>query len=125
MTIRLRNTSSSACVLGGYPGMQLLDANGAQLPTTVVRGGSYPFANLTPTTVTLAPGAVAYFNLGYSDVPSGGETACPKASSMWVTPPNAVDHLTLVTTLAPCSGGTVVVSPVFGPGSPATQTTAP
>jgi hypothetical protein len=125
LTVELRSTATTTCVLGGYPGLQLLDASGAQLPTHVVRGGSYPFTSFAPTTVSLAPGAVSYFNLGYSDVPNGTETVCPRASSMWVTPPNAYDHLTLAATLAPCAGGTVTVSPVFGPGSAATQTTAP
>jgi len=124
-TIQLRNTSSSTCILGGYPGLQLLDAAGAQLATTVVRGGTYPFTDFAPSTVTLSPGSLSYFNLGYSDVPTGNQTVCPEASSMWVTPPNAYDHLTLTTTLAPCDNGTVVVSPVFGPGSSETQTTAP
>jgi len=125
MTVELRSTATTTCVLGGFPGLQLLDASGAQLPTHVVRGGSYQFTNFAPTTVTLAPGGISYFNLGYSDVPSGAETSCAKATSMWVTPPNAYDHLTLAATLAPCASGTVTVSPVFGPGSTATQTTAP
>jgi hypothetical protein len=125
ITLVLHNTSTASCVLGGYPGLQLLDAAGAQLPTHVVRGGSYPFTNFAPGVVTLAPGAITYVNLGYSDVTTGAETTCPKAASMWVTPPNAYDHLTVTVTLTPCAGGTVVVSPVFGPGSPATQTTAP
>jgi hypothetical protein len=125
MTLSLRNTSSATCVLGGYPGAQMLDAHGTQLPTTVVRGGNYPFTNFAPSTVTLAPGALAYFNLGYSNVPTGAETTCPSATELIVTPPNAYDHLTLAATLAPCGHGTITVSPVFGPGSSATQTTAP
>ncbi len=125
MTISFRNISSSTCVLGGYPGAQMLDAQGAQLPTTVVRGGSYSFTNLPRSTVTLATGASAYFNLGYSDVPSGSATSCPSAAQLIVTPPAAFDHGTIAVTMAPCDNGTIVVSPVFGPGSPATQTTAP
>ena len=125
VTIALRNTGTATCTLGGYPGLQLLDAAGVQLPTHVVRAGSYPFTDFAPSTVTLAAGGTAYVNLGYSDVPSGSETSCPKAASLWVTPPGAYDHLTTTLALAPCAGGTVTVSPVFGPGSPATQTTAP
>jgi hypothetical protein len=125
VTIALRNTSTAACTLAGYPGLQLLDASGAQLPTHVVRGGTYPFTGAAPSLVTMAPGGPAYVNLGYSDVPSGSATSCPEAVSMWVTPPGAYDHLTVTVTLAPCAGGTVATSPAFGPGSPATQTTAP
>ena len=73
---------------------------------------------MAPTTVTLAMGESVYFNIGYSDVPVGQETSCPTSASLEVTPPNAYDHLVLPVTLAPCGGGTLVVSPVFpSPGS--------
>jgi len=125
VTLTLRNTSSSPCLLEGYPGAQMLAASGAQLPTTVVRGGGYSFTAFAPGPVTLAPGAVAYVNVGYSDVPSGGETSCPASTQLLVTPPNAYDHLTVAAQLQPCAQGTLTVSPVFGSGSPDTQTTAP
>ena len=124
LTIALRSSSSTPCILGGYPGLQLLAASGASLPTTVVRKGSYPFTAMPPTTVTLSTGQSADFNIGYGDVPVGNETSCPSASSMEITPPGATDHLVLVASLAPCSGGTVVVSPVFAAGTN-TATTAP
>jgi hypothetical protein len=82
---------------------------------------------MAPTTVTLAMGESVYFNIGYSDVPTGQETSCPTSSSVEVTPPNAYDHLVLAVRMAPCGGGTLVVSPVFpSPGSTSdTATTAP
>jgi len=123
-TVVFRNASSTTCVLGGYPGGQMLDGQGAQIATTVVRGGSYPFTDLPQSIVTLLPGGVAYFNMGFSDVPAGGETSCPSASQLVVTPPNAYDHQTITVQMAPCDNGTIAVSPVFGPGSAATQTTA-
>jgi len=91
----------------------------------VVRGGTYSFTTLAPTTVTLAPGQSVYFNIGYSDVPVGGETSCPSSGSLEVTPPNAYDHLVLTANLSPCGGGTMVVSPVFSATGPGAQTTAP
>jgi len=102
----------------------MLDAQGTQIPTTVVRGGSYPFTDLPSSIVILAPGGPAYFNIGFSDVPSGSQTTCPRASALIVTPPNAYDHLTLAVDFAACDNGTLTVSPVFAPGSAATQTTA-
>jgi hypothetical protein len=102
----------------------MVDAQGAQIPTTVVRGGSYPFTDLPPSIVTLAPGGVAYFNIGFSDVVTGSETSCPSATQLMVTPPNAYDHLTIAVQIAPCDNGSLTVSPVFAPGSAATQTTA-
>jgi hypothetical protein len=110
--------------MGGYPGLLLLGSAGAALPTNVVRKGTYGFTAMAPTTVLLPPGGTAYFNIGYSDVPVGGETTCPNSASLEITPPNAYDHLVLAATLAPCGGGTVVVSPVFLAGSDS-QTTAP
>ncbi len=121
----LRTSSAATCVLTGYPGLQLLGSGGANLPTMVVRKGNYPFTSMAPTTVTLATGQAAYFNIGYSDVPVGGEPACPMSTSFEVTPPDATDHVVVAGDLAPCSGGTLVVSPVFAAGSPASQSTAP
>ena len=124
-TVALRSTATVPCTLGGYPGLQMLAASGAPLPTTVVRRGSYSFTSMAPTTVTLAPGQSAVFNIGYSDVPVGTETTCPTSASAQVTPPNAFDHLVIDAALAPCGGGTLVVSPVFLAAGANGQTTAP
>ena len=123
VTLQLRNVSQTTCTLNGYPGAQLYDANGSALPTDVVRGGSYSFTDFPPSVATLAAGASAYFNLAYSDVTTG--TPCPTAASMWITPPDATDHLVLTQQFMVCNGGRLTVSPVFGQGSPNTKTTAP
>ena len=106
-------------------GAQLVGASGTELPTHVVSGGSYQFTDFAPAPVTLAAGATAYFNLAYSDVPSGTETTCPTATQIQVTPPGAVDHDTVAINAMVCSSGTLTVSPVFSQSSPETQTTAP
>lgn len=124
-TVALKSTAPTPCTLGGYPGLQMLTAAGAGLTTTVVRKGSYSFTAMAPTTVALAPGQSVYFNIGFSDVPSGSESFCPTSASLEVTPPNATDHLVLAATLAPCSSGTLVVSPLFLSTGGASQTTAP
>jgi hypothetical protein len=124
-TVSLKSTAGSPCSLGGYPGLQLLSATGAPLPTSVVRKGSYSFTAMAPTTVTIAPGQSVYFNIGYSDVPEGSETSCPTSGGLEVTPPNATDHLSIEAKLAPCGGGTMAVSPVFLATGDNTQTTAP
>jgi hypothetical protein len=103
----------------------MLTASGSVLPTQVVRGGGYSFTAVTPTTVVLAPGQSALFNIGYSDVPVGNETSCPTSASVEVTPPDATDHLVLNAALAPCGGGTLTVSPVFPSTGADSQTTAP
>ena len=124
-TVALKNTASSACTLGGYPGMQMLAASGSPLPTVVVRKGNYPFTAMPVTTVTVGPGQSAYFNIGYSDVPVGNETTCPTSTSVQVTPPNAFDHLVMPAALSPCGGGSMTVSPVFLSTGANSQTTAP
>jgi hypothetical protein len=112
-TIALKLVSSRTCVLGGYPGLQMLDSNGAKLTTTVVRKGNYSFTAMPATTVTLTTGQSVYFNMGYSDVPTGSETSCPMSASLEITPPNAFGYLTIAAELGPCNNGTIAVSPVF------------
>jgi hypothetical protein len=122
--VGLRSTATTPCILGGYPGLQMLGPGGATLPTNVVRKGNYSFTSMAPTTVTLSSGQSAYFNIGYSDVPVGNETSCPTSASLEVTPPNATDHLVVTATLTPCGGGTLVVSPVFLATGSNSQSTA-
>ena len=122
----LKSSSATSCVLSGYPGLQLLGPAGVSLPTQVVRKGGYSFTSMAPTTVTLANGQSAYFNIGYSDVPVGTEPNCPSSTSLEITPPDATDHLVVPAGLSPCGGGTLVVSPVFpatGSNNAATGTT--
>lgn len=125
VTVTLRSTAGAPCSLVGYPGLQLLGPGGAPLPTSVVRGGTFAFASMAPTSVLVAPGSSAAFNIGYTDVPVGGETTCPQSTSVLVTPPNAYGHVTLATRLAPCDHGRMVVSPVFLTTGPEAATMAP
>jgi len=124
-TVALKSTGTAQCSLAGYPGLQMVAASGSNLPTQVLRKGNYGFTAMAPVTVILAPGRSAYFNIGYSDVPVGDETSCPTSASVEVTPPNALDHLVVTATLAPCGGGTLTVSPVFLATGDNSQTTAP
>jgi Protein of unknown function (DUF4232) len=125
VTVSLRSTASSSCILAGYPGLQLLGPGGAALPTTVIRKGAYSFTAMAPAAVRLSTGQSAEFNLGYSDVPVGTETSCPTATALEVTPPDNVDHLTVAASLAPCGRGTLVVSPMFAAAESTTESTAP
>ncbi|HVB93510.1 MAG TPA: DUF4232 domain-containing protein [Acidimicrobiales bacterium] len=124
-TIALKNNLSTPCTLNGYPGLGMTGSNGASLTTTVVRKGNYPFTAMAPTTVTLAGGQMAFFNMGYSDVPTGSATSCPTAANLVITPPNSYTSMSIPAQLAPCNNGTITVSPVFTASSPGAQTTAP
>ena len=124
-TVALKNTSASNCTLNGYPGLGMTGSNGASLTTTVVRKGNYNFTAMAPTEVIISSGQSVYFNMGYSDVPTGSATSCPAAANLVITPPNAYTSMTTPAQLAPCDNGTIVVSPVFTAASPGAQTTAP
>ncbi len=116
-TVTFTNTSSGTCTLKGYPGMQLLAASGAALPTNVVRGGGPGFlgaaANQPAALVTLGPGQTATFSLSYEDVPVGTETSCPTSAKAQVTPPNDTGFLVVGLQADACGGGTIHVSPVY------------
>ncbi len=117
LVITMTNTSTTTCSLYGYPGMQLLDAKGTDLPTKVIRGGvettpSSP-AKKPASTVTLAPGKVAAYSLTYSDVPTGNETSCPESAKAEVTAPNDTATATMTLAISACAGGTLHVSPVY------------
>jgi Protein of unknown function (DUF4232) len=103
----------------------MLGANGSDIPTIVRRGGSLSFENVPVSTVSIAAGASAWFNMGYSDVPVSGETSCPASKSIEITPPNDTQQLSVSVVIDACDGGLLSESPVFGPGNRATETTAP
>ncbi len=126
LTFALRNVSTAACSTGGYPGLQLIDGSGNQLPTNSVQGGGLSFEQVAPSSLSVPVGGSVWFNVGYSDVTTGSETSCPAAAQIQVIPPNDTSHLVVaVSQLTACGGGTLHESALFGPGSPATGTTAP
>ncbi len=110
-TFSLRNISSTKCTIYGYPGMLLLGPGSASEKTAVERGGAESFENIGPSTVTLAPEAAAYFNVGYSDV----MPPCSTATAVEITPPTNATHIVVdvVPRTSVCSGGTLHVSAVF------------
>ena len=116
MNATFTNTSPTTCNMQGYPGMQLLNAQGQNLPTNVVRGGlnfSDAPANQPPALVTLAPQQAAQFDWAYSDVPVGNQQSCPMSSSALVTAPNDTHSATISLQIPSCGAGTIHVSPVF------------
>lgn len=118
----LTNTSPTTCSVDGYAGFQLLGANGAALPTNVVRGSTFFRTDPGPHPVTLAPGQSAWSDLASTDVAAAGEnpTQCgPPAARIEVTPPDETTQL-----IAPFAGvvcGGRLDTTAFAPGSgPAT-----
>lgn len=120
--IVIRNTSASACQLDGYPGLTMLSAQGAALPTTVHRGGSFLFPAVAPRLVRLAAGRQASFDVEYGDNPTGSpappyQQACPAAATLEIIAPGDAAAVRASVTMAPCHGD-LTVSPVVGGTSP-------
>ncbi len=111
-TLRLRNKSSRACSLFGYPGGQLLARGGSNIPTTIVRDRSR-----TPRTVVLRPGAAAKTLLHWGAIAGTGDRQSgrcqPNPARFEVTPPNATNHLVLRWSFGSvCQKGRIVVQPM-------------
>ena len=106
LTFALRNTSTVPCPMDGLSRRPARRRVGDQLPTHVVSGGSLQFTDFAPAAVTLGAGATAYFNLAYSDVPTGDRDDVPDgdadrgdaARTPWTTTSVPV-HITV------CDGG--------------------
>jgi hypothetical protein len=118
--IRLTNVSNAGCNLMGYPGLQLVSAAGTLLPTHVrlATDGDYLFPAIAVGRVALEPGAVAAFQVGYTDNPSGSAAnepyavACPPARWVRVILPRTQQSGTAPVPMAPCEGN-LNISPIF------------
>lgn len=111
------NTSSSACSLRGYPGLQLVDGAGRAMTVPLSRGGGYVFADPDWTTVVLAAsGGQASFTFGgeASDMAHGG-TPCPQAAGIRVIPPGDRQQLAVAIGVPACPAGLDVAKVVTGP----------
>jgi hypothetical protein len=120
-TLALVNSSGYACILNGYPTVQMLDGVGNPLPTVDRPGGGMLGGRPGPSAFVLAPGAASQFVIAWSDVPVGTETVCAAASSLAITPPGASAPVVLdlpPPQVAPCDSGRIDVSPLRAPGQP-------
>lgn len=101
------NTSSKACTLYGYGGLQLTDASGAPTPTQLTRK-----PEPAPALVTLEPGHKAYKNLHWGAVPDGTEPTdgpCePESMGAKVIPPDETQPFTVTYTFGSvCQHGAI------------------
>ena len=85
--LSIRSLAQQTCVLYGYPGAQLVGANGHDLSTTLKWGGGYLYGTPLKRMVSLKTGATAYFAIEWVDNPTPGQT-CPTAQYLLITPPN-------------------------------------
>jgi membrane-bound inhibitor of C-type lysozyme len=108
--IGVQNTGARACSLTGYPSVAVLDAQGR--PMTAIRTEQHAAAGNTARSIELAPNGRAYFDVSWTVIPheDKGETACPAAARIRVTPPGDTASATLAQAFTPC-GGRVEVGP--------------
>lgn len=116
-TITLAAVGGATCTMEGYPALARFSATGAAVPTTVVDGLTVNLSGpptQPPSVVTLTSTQQAEFTFEYSDVTTGTETSCATSTTLSVTPPGAKAPSSPVPlTMAPCSNGTIEVSPVY------------
>lgn len=127
----LINRGASACTLAGYPDIALYDAGGAPLPFHYSRTHSPYVTAAAPVTVTLRPGASAWFLVAKYRCDTG---TGPDATTIRITVPGAQHAVVTgrassgdagVSALSYCRGGmndpgqTLAVSPI----EPALQAT--
>jgi Protein of unknown function (DUF4232) len=107
----LKNTGSSACRTGGYPGVQFLSQDGSALPTTPQHTTDDFFGHLTLAPLTLQPGQTASFRLGVSH--GGGSSApCSTAAGLQVIAPNDTATLKVQIPNGASECGPTTVSPL-------------
>ncbi|HET7660761.1 MAG TPA: DUF4232 domain-containing protein [Oryzihumus sp.] len=112
LVVALRNIGGVECTLDGFPAVGLVAQDGSALPVRATHDGDLAFPARTPSTVVLAPGEVASFDLGFSHVPAGGQTSCPAAQSLAVTTPGDSHPVAVQAVADPCDGGHLAVSPL-------------
>ncbi len=115
----LKNTGSSACATGGYPGIQFLAADGSALPTTPQHTTDDFFGHLALQKITLQPGQTASFRLAVSHG-GGSSTGCSTADGLQVIAPNDTATLKVQIPNGASECGTTTVSPLQ-PGTSAYQ----
>jgi hypothetical protein len=109
--VALTNTTKAACSLTGYPKLQLLDAKGNTLATTVQNGGSGIPTTLTANTANLGgKGGQASFMLYWSPVPTQSDPTCPLAPKMTVSVPGSSKTVSMAAEINAC-GGIIQASP--------------
>jgi hypothetical protein len=109
LSIRVRNVSNATCSIRGFPLLKLRN-NTRQIPT-LVRHGGLAILDRPVQTVTLAPGTSGSLLVTYSDVPTGTETHCRKATRLVVILGNGQGRFSLAFAGSPCNQGLLHESP--------------
>ncbi len=98
----------------------MLNASQLSITTNVHWGSSVSVPSEPVTKVSLAPGATAYFLIGFTLGTGYGSEQCPTAQSLEITPPNDRGYLKMPITITPFGGtvqnlrcGDITASPIL------------
>ena len=109
LTLELTNVSNERCTVTGFGGLALLDASGAQLPTSFQRGDEQPRR------IELAPQSSTTRTISWQVVPAQGtdpDRDCITGDALLVTPPDEQPgNLIVHKTITACEGGTITGTP--------------
>ncbi|HEY8285813.1 MAG TPA: DUF4232 domain-containing protein [Chloroflexota bacterium] len=111
------SVAQASCYLYGYPGIQLINAGGQDIGTHLTWGGGFFFANRPKRYVVLATGKTAYFALGWTHLPTPGQS-CPTTKYLLVTPPDGYTPVVVPATLQQVCGGAISASPITTSSAP-------
>ena len=114
-TIVFTNVGRSPCVIGGYPGVAALSAQGSQLAQaqrkpTGMMGGLLPNSGPLLPVTTLAPGRSASAEIEGSDVAPQGVTTCATYPAFLVTPPGDTQSVKVTLAAGEAFPGCVPIS---------------
>ncbi|WP_407563420.1 DUF4232 domain-containing protein [Streptomyces sp. 184] len=115
----LTNDSDAACRTRGWTGLQLVKADGTDVPTRTVRDRSR-----TPSMQTLAPGSSAWSRLHWTVVAGNADDASgtcrPKPAELEVIPPDTYHHTDTAWQLGEvCDAGRIEALPLAKGDGPA------
>jgi hypothetical protein len=110
LTVAITSHATKACVVGGYPSLGLLRADGAPQPAMFSHGRGTWFAGLPDRAVRLAPGGQASFFITYRDFNPATGHAGPAVTALRAALPGVPGRFTVPARFAPYGG--ISVSPI-------------
>jgi len=113
----VRSLTQQPCFLYGYPGIQLINASGHVIVTHVLWGTGFFFTNRPKEQVVLKTGQIAYFDVGWTHLPTPGQS-CPTSAYLLITPPDEWTPIVVPATLQQICGGVVSASPISTSSAP-------
>jgi uncharacterized protein DUF4232 len=93
--VTMVNRSGSTCYLGGYPGVEMVDANGKNLGDAQWSTDSFFGTYAAPHGVEISAGGSTFFELTYGGSDPCGTIPARHPASLKITPPGAYDSATI------------------------------